>query len=582
MNRTNTTFFQRHKAFLTAVLLNLCLLILSIVFCTMQFGTNDDRDISNLLANVYGNEWGEYIVFVNVILCRFLSFLYRVTGNVTNWYVLLSVLVSFVSLTAITYLLLRRAPKFRLGLILSLILLTRLYKSHYVIFQFTQNSALYAAAGVLLLADGFFHWDRGALVRSLLGVFLLVLGSMVRFQSIYFTLPYLAFFVGYEILFTKKDRPFFRWLAGKWKSIALLCLCPILILGVRFYHSHVFQSDPTLATFYEDNLLRAELLDYGFPSYEENAAALEALGIAESDMEMFSHQSFLDKSVFSQSVLQAMVDMKGGQATSYSLENLKLSSIPSVIDYIVTDMTGSPFWWIILALCLYFFLCTDRRGFGILLASLFFTLGILWYFLSVNRLPYRVWYAITAPLLIALLYLCAKNGPPATARRGFSRGVRKCMGYALYAICLALILLTGRQFLLDRSVVVSDTYEQIVAFAEEHPDDLVLLDRPTVSPLTYASTVSPLTALPSGSHQNICYQGGWICWTPANLATLERFDTKNVYESIANGMEVYLIDGETCYEKLRFIRRHYNNSVRLALISYIGDTKIGIYRFYVP
>ena len=57
----------------------------------MQFGTNDDRDISNLLANVYGGEDGHYIAFVNVFLCKALAALYKATDNATNWYVIISV-----------------------------------------------------------------------------------------------------------------------------------------------------------------------------------------------------------------------------------------------------------------------------------------------------------------------------------------------------------------------------------------------------------------------------------------------------------------------------------------------------------
>ena len=34
---------------------------------------DDDRDISNLLANVYGGEDGYYIAFVNVFLCKALA-----------------------------------------------------------------------------------------------------------------------------------------------------------------------------------------------------------------------------------------------------------------------------------------------------------------------------------------------------------------------------------------------------------------------------------------------------------------------------------------------------------------------------
>ena len=40
----------------------------------------------------------------------------------------------------------------------------------------------------------------------------MLMGSMLRYQSLYFTLPYLAMFAGYEVLFAHKDMPLLSWL----------------------------------------------------------------------------------------------------------------------------------------------------------------------------------------------------------------------------------------------------------------------------------------------------------------------------------------------------------------------------------
>lgn len=87
----------------------------------MQFGTNDDRDISNLLANVYGGEDGYYIAFVNVFLCKALAALYKITNNAANWYVIISVGVSFISLATASYILMHRAKRFPAGAALTII-----------------------------------------------------------------------------------------------------------------------------------------------------------------------------------------------------------------------------------------------------------------------------------------------------------------------------------------------------------------------------------------------------------------------------------------------------------------------------
>lgn len=103
MTKTFASWLKKHREILCALGINLLFLLICLCFSHMQFGTNDDRDISNLLANVYGGEDGHYIAFVNVFLCKALAALYKATDNATNWYVIISVGISFISLTTASY-----------------------------------------------------------------------------------------------------------------------------------------------------------------------------------------------------------------------------------------------------------------------------------------------------------------------------------------------------------------------------------------------------------------------------------------------------------------------------------------------
>ncbi len=93
MTKTFASWLKKHREILCALGINLLFLLICRCFSHMQFGTNDDRDISNLLANVYGGEDGYYIAFVNVFLCKALAALYKITNNAANWYVIISVSV---------------------------------------------------------------------------------------------------------------------------------------------------------------------------------------------------------------------------------------------------------------------------------------------------------------------------------------------------------------------------------------------------------------------------------------------------------------------------------------------------------
>ena len=69
----NEPKYRRLTAFLWSLGINTLVLVIAFAFSHMEFGTNDDRDISNLLANVNDSPNAHYITFVNVILTKGLT-----------------------------------------------------------------------------------------------------------------------------------------------------------------------------------------------------------------------------------------------------------------------------------------------------------------------------------------------------------------------------------------------------------------------------------------------------------------------------------------------------------------------------
>ena len=584
MNRLKPTSLLYLRPFISSLAINSILLSVALLFNHMYFGTNDDRDISNLLANVSGQNNGHYISFLNIVFAKAVSYLYTWTNNSTNWYVLLSIIFSFLALICICELVIRRTSDYWVGLCLAVILSTWIYKSHYIVFQFTQNAALYAQTGMLLLLDAVLHkWEKISAFSCFLGVLFFVLGGLVRFQSLYFTAPYLCLIVGYEALFHEDKSRLFTWLRNRWKPLAAIALSVILILAARFTHLYLYHFIPELNEYYSTNNLRAELLDYGLPDYEQNADKYAALGLTEQDLWLFSKHTCIDRDVYNRHALETMVAMKESRGTDYSVRNLTLSAIPKTISCIISDGRYLFLFGICGAGFLFFLACTSRRRFLLVLSFLALPLGMMWYFVSVDRMPYRIWYSIVVPALVMLHYFCAISyHPPSENARKLTRFIH-VMGLSLLVlVSVATTANCVRRTIEDDAGQITDSYEKILNFAEEHSDVLVLLDRPTVTPLTYASTISPLTCLERGSHANICYQGGWLCWTPGNLCVLQNFDTDNPYRSIGEGMEAYLIDSVSPDQKLAFIKRHYNERVAMEQVGVVEGTEIGIYRFFIP
>lgn len=88
-------------------------------------------------------------------------------------------------------------------------------------------------------------------------------------------------------------------------------------------------------------------------------------------------------------------------------------------------------------------------------------------------------------------------------------GVGHDMGCTLLILtCAAVCVLTICHAVEDDTAEITDTYQKVIEYAESYPDDFFLLDRPTISRLTYTSTATPFTCFSRTSHQNVCIQGG--------------------------------------------------------------------------
>lgn len=592
-----TCFVRKNKELICSLVLNIFVVYIALHFGLLQFGTNDDRDVSNLLAGVYGGDNGQYIVFINIILCKALSFLYKATNNIVNWYVLLSLVLSGLSLVALSYILMARAPMFGLGIGLAFVLVCTLYDSHYIVFQFTHNAVLLCITGIILLTDCLWHeWTRKSKYEVTIGILLTIVGSMIRFQAVYFSFPYLIILLGYDFIAAMRSKnkliaEALVYIRSKKKSLLGIFLMVVLVIAARGIHIHKYLTNPVLKDFYEENLLRAELLDYGVPSYEEHAAEYESIGLSQADVELFTEQCFWDKNIFSKDILEAMVAMKTEVATAYSIPTVTKEKLAETFASITDSLQNSAHWFVVIGVLFFLVIFTGKRRVIAMFAmfgSLLFTLGVNYYFVSTGRMPYRVWYAFMTPLVVFGLYLCVTGGEREAlqnlqkAQSVYVREIKKKLVYGILIVLVeASIYKVIPKILENDESFITNTYELILEYAEQHPDQLVLLDRPTISVLTYTSTIHPLMVPSRESHNNICYLGGWICWTPANMSTLSRFDAVDLLQAIEQGLEVILIDAKTPWQKIDFLRRHYNSNFNLELIDIVDGTEIGMYRIYL-
>ena len=175
---------------LQPLLLNLAFLAGSLLFADQKYEISDDFIIDNVLAGALGRACASRAPYINRLLGEFLAFLYRVTEDVSIFFIF-QLIVSLLSFTAVTYILLTRT-KTAVGLSLSAVLLLFFTDDYYILVCCTRTAALAAVSGGALFLHALNSENEHPSPLELLsGGLLLLIGSLIRFKSALLVLPFL-------------------------------------------------------------------------------------------------------------------------------------------------------------------------------------------------------------------------------------------------------------------------------------------------------------------------------------------------------------------------------------------------------
>ena len=428
---------SRHGTLIMSLLLNAFFLIASLVLCRTRFETGVDRDISNLLAGVY-SDGALTIPFVNAAFCRAVAWLFRVTNYCVNWYVLICVALSFVSMTALCRMLMRRAGRSKMGFVVCLMVVAWLSRSHYVVFNYVRNAALYTSCGALLLLDGLYS-RRGA--RSwpsiVTGAALVVAGSLLCFRSLWLALPVFALAVICETVAQMRRGRLFARLGERLPAVVALVCCAAIVIGFHFWHARLWQTDPRLSGFAEVYARQQELLAADPPDYNDNRDAIRAAGLSRDDYYLMTRQTFLDRDVYTEEAWDAVAGLQG-RRSGFSTSAI-VTAARKVVGDLGSDRTALLFWLCAAALLIYYFACTDMRHLPLmLLAALLLVAQCCLDASAAGGPSSAAWYGAAVPLVLLCAYyaILDNHGSPETGRID-PRAVRRIGLVVLAGVCAA-------------------------------------------------------------------------------------------------------------------------------------------------
>ncbi len=194
----------------TAFIFSILALILPITYESC-----DDGCMLLFASGKYTGQPEPYLIFINVIFGRFVSWLYNLYSGL-EWYSLLFAIVHVVSLSVIVWNILEKQFK-TIYKVLFIILIFILEVRLVVHFQFTSTAAIGALAGMILIF-------KEKKYQRFFGIFLFFIASLIRFES--------AFMVGLVISpvllqYLFKNRRIFI-------SSSMIYLLSAMILAISF------------------------------------------------------------------------------------------------------------------------------------------------------------------------------------------------------------------------------------------------------------------------------------------------------------------------------------------------------------
>ena len=552
------------RALAYSIVINLFFLALCLVFGDLKFGAIDDYFMAARLTGALGTEYNPHLIFVNAIYGYALLPLYHLFPKI-GWYYIGEMFSVFLSFTVIGYVLLQRCGE-RWGAILAALFTALFASDFYLVVQFTQCASILSAAGMLLFAYGVVdcHAPKGArndikkLVPFVLGVILMLWGSVMRWQAFLMGMPF--FCLG--MLFILKQ----CW-ATKWRVIVGLAILFAGAFAMHDFDQKIYQSSAykDFNKFQEPRIVFGDNYNYNLNAVYEDA---EELGLSGKDFHMLTNWVLYDTEVFSVDSLKRYIHLIPPYRDSNPVQ-----FIPRNVLNALGNSLNSPLFWTWFLLCLAIYWSNSKKTMY-LWVSLLLILVFMAYLLAIGRLVYRVesgFWLYAAVLAIPFL-------------KKFKWEISQKMVFVFFiffALANVTVYAISGENVRDpgsgstRTLAIQDTtdYQQVFDYIDNQPDKMFLLSMNAFMRFSHHRN-PPYLAEPVGRYRRTISFGYWTPYLPEVTSALAEFGINNpikdvVHDNVIVLNEPYLAD---------FLQRHYYDSVAVDTLKEIGEMTFFKYR----
>jgi len=621
---------------LVSLLINILFLLLILLFCDIKYEVSDDFIVESVLSSSFGNESANYdthLLFSNMLLGYPLKALYLLIPDV-SWYFLFIILLSFVSLTTVTYLVLKLVRDYDTGrrtygevnegeegeddsvayssksfvisgALLCVIFLIFFSDDLYITPQFTKTATLTATAGGSLFLYGIFNnITKRNVINIIFAGILTLIGTMLRPNVMYIAIYVLIMqFVFYSVKLlrrNRKDKVHFKGRLVKiFVNFAFCMILVVLAFTLNYINKALWNRLPEYQDYKEYAGLRSSVTDIAAYGYDTVRLEFEEAGMDSTDYYMIRSWNFNDRNIYTNEKLETARQI----FEDYS--NNLTNSFQYVLSSLITrNYMGYRAFigMLIIIICLLFLNPKRFLWYLLTVLEMFVLLG---YFFWRGRVVYRVEYSIMISSAITILVL-GMNVSGRNIVDGDKYGfVRKAF---LYVTILCLIWhtptyipdnnwkeLTDKEYrnyvstiLRSSGNYVPERYRINISRRKpygilinymENSDKYFLVDFNSAIQLLYFD-YSPWIRLGKGYYNdNYTFLGGVTMQYPAERKMLleKGIDPDCPFKYLVND-DIYVVDNVNADLKLKYLRKYYYPNARKELVDTIDGFQI--WKFY--
>ena len=560
MERLEQFLSSNKKRLIVAAVISILMIGITWAFFPPQFTeTNDDFGMASFSYGYHG-EYEYRLLFIHVLIGLLIKGLMTLMPMIP-WYSVLQIAVIVVSSIEIVRLALERGRKSYPVFLVFLLFIPFCYQL-FSSLQFSKTAGIACVAGFLSVFDRLEKKQKW--YRFIFPIALLAVGCMYRFRV--FEMLLIPFFgLGCYYLWTcciqKKDKQSFIRCIVVFVTVFGICV------GLRAADVLSYQADPEWAECRNNNALRAELLDHGFPSYEDHTELYESLEMTKNDLALYSAGAYADADFFTKELMQSLVDAKEARSLDQAFFKGLITKLAKGLLKKEYALAGG----IVLLLYLVFFK-NSRAQFLLLLYEIISFIAIQVYFYYDNRyLQNRVDVILVLALYLIILLFCGMHFR------------REKAGKIIRPIALAIILAVS-------AFVYYDTAQTQKSFSQEDPKEIVNLvssdrDRFYVYYLSWKNLPDKMydafELKEKGSRENVAALGNWRSTTPIVKRKMASWQMENPYQGICNNNQAYLycVGDSAAQMVLTHIKDHYDKNAILYRVKRINQ-KYSIYKIF--